>query len=361
MNSNVSIIILNWNGWKDTIECLESLYQITYPNSEAFFVNTLPQRDAKGRYDVIVVDNGSMDESIEKIKEYCEGEIGVESKFFEYSGGNKPIKIIEYRRKEAEAGGGKEKEIIDLPSNKKLIIIKNEKNYGFAEGNNIGIRYALKALNPGYVLLLNNDTVVDKEFLGELVKVGESDEKIGIIGPKIYYYDKPNKINFAGGRINFWKGRGEHICGNEIDKGQYDKIKKVDYIEGSCFLIRKRVIEKVGMMNINYFAYWEEADWCARVQKVGYKIIYAPKSMIWHKVSSTSKKISGFFEYHNTRNRFLFMKKYATRIQFISFILWFFVFNFWLMSGLLLIYHKNTKALICFYKGVKDGIAQLAP
>ena len=122
MNSNVSIIILNWNGWKDTIECLESLYQITYPNSEAFFVNTLPQRDAKGRYDVIVVDNGSMDESIEKIKEYCEGEIGVESKFFEYSGGNKPIKIIEYRRKEAEAGGGKEKEIANLPSNRKLII-----------------------------------------------------------------------------------------------------------------------------------------------------------------------------------------------------------------------------------------------
>lgn len=335
----IAIITLNWNGWEDTIECFESLYQITYPN-----------------YDVIVVDNGSEDESIEKIKEYCEGEIKVKSKFFEYSSENKPIKIIDYTREEAEAGGGKEEEILVLPSNKRMILIKNEKNYGFAEGNNIAMRYALKALNPDYILLLNNDTVVDKEFLGELVRVAEGDEKIGVVGPKMYYYDEQNKINFMGGRINFWKGRGEHINVSEMNKEQYDKIKKVDYIEGSCFSIRRGVIEKVGMMNIEYFAYWEEADWCVRVQKAGYKIISAPKSKIWHKVSSTSKKISGFFEYYNTRNTFLFMKKYATRIQFISFILWFFVFNFWFTSGMFLIYHKNPKALICFYKGTKDGL-----
>ena len=120
MNPKVSIIILNWNGWEDTIECLESLYQITYPN-----------------YDVIVVDNGSEDESIEKIKEYTEGKNRVESKFFEYSCENKPIKIIEYTREEAEAGGGKKKEIENLPPNKKLIIIKNEKNYGFAASDDV--------------------------------------------------------------------------------------------------------------------------------------------------------------------------------------------------------------------------------
>ena len=117
MNPKISIITLNWNGWKDTIECLESLYQITYPN-----------------YDIIVVDNGSEDESIAKLEIYCEGEIKVESKFFEYSGENKPIKIIGYTREEAEAGGGKDNEVAGLPSNRKLILIKNEKNYGFAEG-----------------------------------------------------------------------------------------------------------------------------------------------------------------------------------------------------------------------------------
>lgn len=117
MNPKVSIIILNWNGWEDTIECLESLYQITYPN-----------------YDVIVVDNCSKDESIEKIKEYAEGKIEVESKFFAFSDNNKPIKIVEYTREEAEAGGWKEKELENVPSNRKLILIKNEKNYGFAGG-----------------------------------------------------------------------------------------------------------------------------------------------------------------------------------------------------------------------------------
>ena len=338
MNPKVSIIILNWNGWKDTIECLESLYQITYPN-----------------YDVIVVDNGSENESIEKMKEYAEGKIKVESKFFEYNPENKPIKIIEYTREEAEAGGGIEKGIADLPSNRKLILIKNEKNYGFAEGNNIGMRYALKALNPGYVLLLNNDTVVDKAFLGELVKVAESDDKIGIVGAVNYYYDNPERIWFSGGKINFWNGKVYNIGVNEMDKGQYDMIKEVDYVAGSCFLITKEGIEKVGMLNHAYFAYWDEADWCVRVHKAGYRVLYVPKAKIWHKVSSTSKKISGFYEYYNTRNTFLFMKKHATRIQFFSFILWFFVVNFWFTSGMLL-YHKNIKALMSFYKGIKDGL-----
>ena len=113
----VAIIILNWNGWGDTVECLESLYRISYPN-----------------YDVIVVDNGSEDESVQKIREYCEGGIEVESKFFEYSRENKPIKIIEYTREGAEAGGGKERGIVDLASNGKMMIIKNKKNYGFLGG-----------------------------------------------------------------------------------------------------------------------------------------------------------------------------------------------------------------------------------
>ena len=117
MNPKVSIIILNWNGWEDTIECLESLYQIIYPN-----------------YDAIVVDNGSEDDSIKKIKEYCEGKIKVKSKFFEYSSENKPIKIIEYTREEAEAGEGKEEELENVPSNRKIVLIRNDKNYGFAGG-----------------------------------------------------------------------------------------------------------------------------------------------------------------------------------------------------------------------------------
>jgi len=340
MNPKVSIIILNWNGWKDTTECLESVYQISYPN-----------------YDVIVVDNGSEDDSIEKIKEYAEGKIEVESKFFEYDPSNKPIKIIERTIEEADAWGGKEREIGDLPSNRKLILIKNEKNYGFAEGNNIGMRYALKTLNPDYVLLLNNDTVVDKGFLGELVKVGESDEKIGIVGPKIYYYDyngRKDIINFAGGKFNMWKGQSYHIGITEIDKGQYDEIREVDYVDGSCLLARRETIKNAGLLSLNYFTYWEETDWCIRGYRAGYKSVYVPKAKMWHKIAASSNGTTHV--YYMAKNRFLFMRQHATKIQFLSFLLYFFGFQFWFTSGVFVIYHKDVKRFISFFKGVFDGL-----
>jgi len=287
MNPKVSIIILNWNGWKDTIECLESLYQITYPN-----------------YEVIVVDNGSEDESIEKIKEYCEGKIEVESKFFEYSPENKPIKNIEYTREEAEAGSGKEKEIENVPSNKKLIIIKNEKNYGFAGGANIGMSYALKALNTDYILLLNNDTVVDKKFLEELVKVAEGDEKIGFVGCKILY---PNgEIQDTGAFIKPYIPYGVGVKNKVINT-----IKEVDYISGASLLVKREVIIKVGFMDEEFFpAYFEETDWCIRSKKEGYKIIYNPKAIVIHYLSATAKKLPTdlrYFIWGKNRVRFMLL------------------------------------------------------
>ena len=338
----VSIIILNWNGWMGTMECLESLYQITYPN-----------------YDIIVVDNGSEDESIEKIKEYAEGKIEVESKFFEYSSENKPIKIIERTREEAEAGGGKEEEIKEFPPNKKLIIIKNEKNYGFAEGNNIAMRYAMKALNPDYVLLLNNDTVVDKEFLDELVRVAEGDDKIGVVGPTVYWYSDQNRIQSAGVKLNWNKGVGNILRSNEIDNGKFNEIVEVDYVAGCALLAKSELFEKIGYLNLDYFAYWEETDWCVRVHKAGYKVLYIPKAKIWHKRSSTTKKTSGFYEYHMARNMFWFMKQHATRRQYLSFLLYFFGFRFWFTSGIHLVYHKDINGFISFFRGIIDGITKV--
>ena len=340
----VTILLLNYNGWGDAIECLESVYKITYPN-----------------WELILVDNGSVDGSVSKIKEWAAGEILVESKFFEYDVEGKPIKYIEelfYDEEEARVKASKkEKEWDALLPHQKLSILRIEKNRGVTGGENIGIEYILRERKTDYILILNNDIAVDKELLSELVKVAESDPEIGVVGPKIYYYDyngRKDIINFAGGKINFWKGVGYHIGANEIDKGQHDEIREVDYVEGSCFLIKKEVIEKVGMLDHEYFAYWEEADWCIRIKKGGYKGCYVPRAKIWHKVSSTTKKTSGFFEYYNTRNSFLFMKKHASGGQYLSFLLYFFGFRFWFTSGMLL-YHKNMKALISFYKGVKDG------
>lgn len=162
----VAVIILNWNGWQDTIECLESLYRIDYPC-----------------YDVILVDNCSVDESVEIIRGYCEGRIKVNSAFFEHSWENKPIRLVECTREEAELGVAKS--IGSISPSRRLILIRNERNFGFAEGNNIAIRYCLKVLKPEYVVLLNNDTVVDVRFLSELVAMAEQDESIGVLGPKI--------------------------------------------------------------------------------------------------------------------------------------------------------------------------------
>ena len=335
----VSIIILNWNGWEDTIECLESLYQITYPN-----------------YDVIVVDNGSEDESIEKIKEYAKGKIEVESKFFEYSGENKPIKIIEYTREEAEAERRKKNEIVELPSNRKFIIIKNEKNYGFAEGNNIGMRYALKAHQPDYILLLNNDTVVDKEFLGELVSVAESDERTGIVGPKTYYYSQPNKIQLTWNTIDFWRGVVFLAGAGDIDRGQHNKIRDTDYVPGSCLLIKQEIIESIGLLDVCYYSYWEETDYCMQAKKAGFRLLYCPNAKIWHKISQSANKVTGFSTYYMTRNMFWFMKRHATKRQYLSFLLHFFGFKFWFTSGIYIVYNKDINAFISFLSGVLDGL-----
>ena len=289
----VAIIILNWNGKEDTIECLESLKHVTYPN-----------------YEILLMDNGSTDGSVECFRE-------------------------RYPRME---------------------IIENGKNLGFVEGNNVGIR---KAMDEGadYVLLLNNDTVVDPEFLGELAKVAESDPKIGFVGPKVYYYDyegRKDVLNFAGGKLNMWKGVSYHIGVNEIDYGQYNDITKVDYAEGSCLFVNKNVIKKIGLLDPSYFTYWEENDWCMRGMNAGYSSFFVPKAKIWHKIGASNqgtKKV-----YYLTRNRFWFMKRYANLNQYTIFLLYFMSFQFWYLTCINIIYKRDFKAFNSFCKGIIDGI-----
>ncbi|MDW7726665.1 MAG: glycosyltransferase family 2 protein [Candidatus Methanoperedens sp.] len=293
MLSKVTIIILNWNGKKDTVECLESLKHITYPN-----------------YEILLVDNGSTDGSVEYFRE---------------------------RYPDIE-------------------IIENEKNMGYAEGNNVGIRKAMKN-GADYVLLLNNDTVVDPEFLDELVKVAESDPGIGFAGPKVYYYDynqKKDVINFAGGKLDMWKGKTYHIGLNEVDSGQYDEIKEVDYVEGSCLLLRKDVINEIGLLDPVYFAYWEENDLCMRGNKAGYISIFVPKAKIWHKISASNTNKNKI--YYLTRNKFWFIKRYATWNQHLLFLLYFFIFQLWFTGGIIAVYHRDLKSLRSFLKAVSHGL-----
>lgn len=340
----VSIIILNWNGWKDTIECLESVYQITYPN-----------------YDVIVVDNGSENDSLDQIRKYCRGDTRIQSDFIRYQIENKPIQIIEFEEKGIWTTYPNQNLSQSIHSCRKLILYKNKNNEGFTEGNNIAMRFAIACLDPEYILLLNNDTVVDTNFLTELIQVGQSDENIGFVGPKIYYYDyegNKNTIQFAGAKQNTWTFRPKHIGYNETDVGQYDQNNDVDYIHGSCLLAKVSMIKLVGMLDSTFISFREENDWGMRGHKEGWKSVYAYRSNVWHKGGGSTKSGKGrsIAIYYMVRNEFLFMKKHAKNYQQFVYLCHFFIRKFWYHIGVFLIYQKNLNATRAYLKGTKDGL-----
>jgi hypothetical protein len=342
MNPRVSIIILNWKGWMDTIECLESLYRITYPN-----------------YDVIIVDNNSMNESIKKIIEYAQRKIEVNTKIFENSPNNKPIKVFEVSEDEAKQGRFNRSFYEKCDVEERMILIKNRDNYGYTGGNNVAIKFALSVLNPNYILILNNDLIVDEEFLKELVLVGERDRKAGIMGPTIYHYEykEQNKIQVAGFKLHWNTGNLDFLRTNEIDNGQCNEIEEVDCLPGSAILARKELFERIGYFDTNYFMYWDEIDWCIRANKAGYKLLCVPTAKIWHKGAASTKKISGFQEYYLTRNRFWFMRRHATSRQYGLFLLSFFSYQF-LFSAILMLSHKDIRAFMAFVRGAIDGISK---
>ena len=384
----VSIIILNWNGWRDTVEALESLYQVKYPN-----------------YHVVVVDNHSEDDSIEKIKKYCDGSLKVESSFFEYDPGNKPVKVLEIEEEElkdfdkgeigfsssleSENNLGQVKKsftpienhikpvrnhlppienhpvknhlppIENLKSIKNpLVLIKNHENHGFAGGNNVGMRYALKNLNPDFILLLNNDTVVDPLFLDELLnQVGDA----GIAGSKIYFYHDMDLIQSLGFKIKWSRGEMDSVgyMSREESKsrdGSKNYENDLDAVSGCSMLIRGDVLDEIGLFNEKCFLYYEDTDICLRAKRAGFKIVCADRSKLWHKDSSSSKKISGTREYYSSRNLFLFMRKYAGKKQFYTFLIYFFSYKFWFTAALILLYHREASAFNPYVKGILKGL-----
>jgi GT2 family glycosyltransferase len=277
----VFIIILHWNNLTDTLECLESLQKIDYPN-----------------YQVVVIDNGS------------------EKKF---------------------------KVLIRQPADK-IKIIYNQENLGFAGGNNVGIKYALNE-GADYVLLLNDDTITAPDFLNKLIEAAESDKKISLAGPKIYFYPAPfgdikkftqsaipercgvyenkarlrtatarqDRIWSAGGKLNWLYNKATLRGWNEIDKGQYDfpKIQKTFHLTGCCILIKKAALEKIGPITEDYFLYYEDTDWSLRARQAGYKCVFVPSAKIWHKISRSAAAESPAYIYYHVRNGLIFAQKFA--------------------------------------------------
>jgi GT2 family glycosyltransferase len=332
----ISIIILNWNNWRDTLDCLHSLHQITYPC-----------------YHVIIVDNGSTDSSLEKIRAHY-----AKASSADLASGNSreeagpactSDRALNGTKPECEPIGNDGFEI------RGVTLVRNEENRGYAEGNNVGIRLALKRGSDA-VVLLNNDTIVDPQFLTELVKAYEHQSSAGFFGPKVYYSENKGRkdvISFAGGIFRKRPGRCYPIGKNEVDKGQFDAIREVDYVEGSCLMVRAEVIDKIGLLDPTFFAYWEDVDWCVRGKRAGYTSIYVPGARVWHKISAGNVGKANI--YFMARNRFWFMRRHLSPLQYRLFFLYFFTWPFWQISASLVFYRRSLLSLQRFWLGTFHG------
>jgi hypothetical protein len=232
MNSSplVYCIVLSWNGRELTLDCVRSLLRQEYP-----------------RWVLVMVDNHSDDGSAAAVRE----------------------------------GFG------NAIDEGRLVLIENDRNLGFAGGNNIGLRFAFDR-GADYVLLLNNDTVVDKDLLRALVQSGEAHPDAGILGPKIFYFDPPDRLWFAGGRIALYRGTSWHIGIREKDLGQYDRESECDYITGCAMMIKRDVLDSVGYLDTAYTLYCEDSDYCLRARQRGYRMLYVPSGRVWHKISAAT-------------------------------------------------------------------------
>jgi GT2 family glycosyltransferase len=293
MKPKVIIIILNWNGWQHTIECLRSLFHTDYDN-----------------YRVILVDNASTDDSLGKIEAYCANELKLSSFVADDLVRNKPTTVVHYAKEDAEPGADRSGAVaqhIDIA----LTVMQNGQNYGFAEGNNIAVAYALDISNPDYVLLLNNDTVVEKNFLAQLVNAAEHDGQIGLLQPKILRYvdSTIESTGFMCNTLAYSQPRGF----NEKDEGQYDNDKEDGffYASGACVLIKKSLLAALSgeCFDPHLFAYYEDVDlsWMARL--IGLKVVYCPESVCYHKGKGSFGDETPLTVYLSHRNRLRVMIK----------------------------------------------------
>jgi GT2 family glycosyltransferase len=339
----VAIIVLNWNGWRDTIECLESLQRLTYPS-----------------YQIIVVDNESTDGSVEKIKAWARGEIPVESKFFDYDPRTKPVRWIEYDKATAETGGVVEKEstLDQLPPNRRLVLIRSGKNLGIAGGYNVGIRYALGQWFE-YIWVMNNDTVVDPSCVDLCVRTFDSNQRIGVVGPKILWYDDSLRIWYAGAQFKLWRGDIADLGRGELDGDKFSGIRTTDFVSGCALLARRESFEEVGLFDEDYFAIHEDVDWSCRVKRTSrFTLAVNLDAQVWHKTGgiSTSGKVSPASAYFANKHRFLVVSRHGSWLEKLSFAV-FYVFSrptkflLLLLNGKKVLVRAELKAVLDFWAG----------
>jgi len=268
-SGRVSVVVLNYNGAEDTIECLESLRLVDYDY-----------------FNVVVVDNDSTDDSFEIISKY------MQSAKLNVSVYNTPA------------------DAMVEPCWNDLVLVGSGVNGGYGAGNNIGSKYAL-ATGADYVLILNNDTVVDPGFIAPLVRLCEEDPMLGIVSGKINYYDDPDRIWSLGGNFTFRSMKVKQYCFGELDCGQKPS-ENINFLSGCMWFIPKRTFEVVGFIKEAYFMYVEDVEFCMRVIKAGFHLDVSEESKVLHKVGSSSDgRFSSFSVTHRTINSIALIDEYS--------------------------------------------------
>lgn len=294
----ICIILVNWNGWRDTTECLESVFRLDYPN-----------------YSVIVCDNASEDQSLDRIAEWASGAIQAECT----SPALRHLVLPPCPRPIAFCRIGP-----DHPSGLKgkaerLFLVETGANLGFAGGNNVGLRLAMACEDFAYAWLLNNDTVVDRASLSALVDRMQACPGAGICGSTLLYYRDPDRVQaLAGSSYNQWTARGHHIGAGPRTKTTLSPEAteaRMRYVVGASMLVSRELLERVGLMSENYFLYNEEIDWATRARR-HFSLAYAPGSLVYHKEGGSigtarqSELQPAISEYYATRNRILFTRRF---------------------------------------------------
>jgi hypothetical protein len=203
----------------------------------------------------------------------------------------------------------------------RITVLSQDHNLGFAAGCNVGLKLALER-GAKYVLPLNNDTIVDVDLLSELERVAEEHGQAAMISPKIYFWDLPDRLWWAGGEFSLWTGLAKHVGRKEVDKGQFDGNREMDWATGCAVLMRCDVLREVGLFDENFFGNGEDLDLSLRLRKAGYKICYAPRAKLWHKEGVDYQKNVGeqMRKFTVTRNSLYIMYKHARFWQWITFI-----------------------------------------
>jgi GT2 family glycosyltransferase len=245
--SHIAVVLLNWNGWRDTIRCLESLL---VSDQVAFRI--------------VVVDNGSTDGSADQVREWAAVRIATTT----------------YDRNQALAGGIESEEAKVAMFPRSLVLVLNGDNVGFGAGNNVGLSYAL-ARGFDAVWVLNNDTTVDSGCLASMLRAIESGPHIGAAGCVTYQMDHPHTVQLWGGaHVDMVLGIALHIMSLSASH-------RLNMLSGVSVLLRADALREIGLFDENFFMYWEDADLSFRLRSAGWALRVAPEARIWHRESSS--------------------------------------------------------------------------